>query len=263
MSLLDARLSANLSFLFGEWPFLDRFAAAADAGFRHVELLFPYAFTPDVIARALHDNDLSLVLFNAPPGDWEAGERGVAALPGREREFRDGIATALRYAEATGTRKLHVMAGTADSQDTTALSTYHANLREAAEQTAAAGVRILIEPINSNDMPGYFLDNFQTAAEIIDAFPLEHVGLQFDIYHCQKIHHSVMDWLAAQLPLIAHMQIAGIPDRHEPSEPALPLLDIFQLIERRGYGGLIGCEYRPAVNTRAGLKWIDDLQDRL
>jgi hydroxypyruvate isomerase len=257
-SLQQRRLAANLGFLFGVWPFLDRFAVAADAGFTAVEFLFPYDHSIDAVAKRIGDSGLEVVLFNCPAGDWEGGDRGLAALPGCERLFERSIETALAYARAIGTRNLHVMAGIADAADPLALRTYRRNLEAACALAAADGVTVLIEPINRQDMPGYFLDDFDMAASIVNAVP--GLGLQFDLYHCHKIHGAVLDRLAALLPLVHHMQIAGVPDRHEPKSPALPLREIFSLLDRSGYPGRVGCEYRPVAGTLAGLDWIDSLE---
>jgi hydroxypyruvate isomerase len=260
-SLKQRRLSANLSFLFGEWPFLDRFAAAADAGFTAVEFLFPYDHPADAVAKRAGDNGLEVTLFNCPAGDWEKGGRGLAALPGSERLFERSIETALAYARVIGTRRLHVMAGIASAADPLALRTYRRNLETACALAAPHGITLLIEPINRQDMPGYFLGDFDRAAGLVSAMP--GLGLQFDIYHCHKINGSVLDRLAALLPVTRHMQIAGIPDRNEPRPPALPLREIFALLDRSGYRGRVGCEYRPAAGTLAGLDWIESLEAEL
>ena len=249
------RLSANITFLFAEWPFLDRFAAAADAGFAAVEFLFPYEHPADVLARRIQDNGLEVALFNCPPGDWLGGERGIAALPGREAEFRSSIETALGYAEVLGVRNLHVMAGIAEAGDPIAAATYRRNLALAAELAARTGARIVIEPINGYDMPGYFLRDFDAAAHIVGDGAA--VGLQFDIYHCHRIHGDVLDRLQALLPVTDHIQIAGVPRRQEPAEPALPLRAIFACLDRAGYQGRVGCEYHPEKDTFAGLDWTE------
>jgi len=253
------RLSANISFLFAEWSFLDRFAAAADAGFTAVEFLFPYDQPADALARRVQDNGLEVALFNCPPGDWGGGERGIAALPGREAEFRRSVDTALIYAEVLGVRRLHVMAGLADPADPLAVATYRRNLALAAERAERQGVRILIEPINGQDMPGYFLRDFRTAAEIVGNGAA--IGLQFDIYHCHRLHGDVLNWLDALLPVTGHIQIAGVPHRQEPAEPALPLKAILSCLDRAGYPGRVGCEYHPAEGTLAGLGWIEALEE--
>lgn len=254
------RLSANISFLFAEWSFLDRFAAAADAGFTAVEFLFPYDHPADVLARRIQENGLDIALFNCPPGDWLGGERGIAALPGREAEFRRSIDTALAYAEVLDVHRLHVMAGIAEPADPLAAATYRRNLALAAELADRRGARILIEPINEYDMPGYFLRDFETAAHIVGDGAA--IGLQFDLYHCHRIHGDVLDRLHALLPVTGHIQIAGVPHRQEPDEPALPLRAILSCLDRAGYPGRVGCEYHPAKGTLAGLDWIEVLETR-
>lgn len=256
--LLARRLSANLSFLFPELPFADRFAAARDAGFTAVEFLFPYAYPIDAVAGWAAAAGVEIALFNAPPGNWDGGERGLAALPGREAEFAASIHAALAYARGTGLRQLHVMAGIASAGDPQAAATFRRNLAWAAGQAARDGVRILIEPINPVDMPGYFLADMPAAMSVTDDCP--GVGVQFDIYHCQRIHGTVLPWLEAMLPRIGHMQIAGVPDRHEPASPALPLPAIFTLLDAAGYAGRVGCEYRPAGETVAGLAWASEVE---
>lgn len=252
------RLSANISFLFTEWDFLDRFAAAADAGFTAVEFLFPYDYPADDLARKIQDNGLDVALFNCPPGDWSSGERGIAALSGREAEFRTAIDTALTYANVLGARRLHVMAGIADPTDPSALATYRQNLTLAAELAGPKGVRILIEPINGYDMPGYFLRDFEMAADIVGDGTA--IGLQFDIYHCHRLYGAVLERLETLLPVTDHIQIAGALHRNEPAEPALPLRAIFACLDRAGYPGRVGCEYHPANGTLAGLDWIEVLE---
>lgn len=246
------RLAANLSFLFGDAPFLDRFARAAKAGFTGVEYLFPYGHDPAGLAARLRDNGLEQVLFNMPPGDWAAGDRGLAAVPGREAEFRASVGEALRHAEALGCRRVHVMAGVADGEE--ALGTYLRNLEFAAGRFAAAGVTALIEPINRRDMPGYFLSDFGVALAVAGA--IEGVRLQFDLYHRQIIHGDVTVGLREAMPAIGHMQIAGVPDRHEPDTGELDVGHVLGTIRALGYDGWIGCEYRPKGVTEDGLGWI-------
>lgn len=257
-SILARRLSANVSFLFTELPFLDRLAAAADAGFTCVEFLFPYEVAPDLLAGRLEALGLEVSVFNAPPGDWAAGERGLAALAERRENFREAMDTAVDYASAISARQIHVMAGLAEPDDAAARATYEANLAWAADLAGARGVRLMIEPINTGDMPGYFLRDFDVAAEIVRGLG-GRVGLQFDIYHCQKIHGDVLDRLEALVPMTAHMQIAGAPGRNEPSPGVLPLQAIFNLLDRQGYDGRVGCEYRPAAGTLEGLAWAHAL----
>ncbi len=251
------RFAANLSMMFNEVPFLDRFAAAARAGFTAVEYLFPYEHPAAEIRRRLDDNGLKQVLFNGPPGDWAAGDRGTASLPGRQREFRDGIARALDYAAALDCPLVHVMAGIppAGLSPVTAAAVYAANLAWAAERAQAAGKRLVIEPINHRDMPGFHLNTVEQGAAVIAAIGAERLGLQFDIYHCQVTQGDVSKRLEALMPLVAHIQIADVPGRHEPGTGELGWTWLFGRIDALGYGGWVGCEYRPAGETVAGLGW--------
>ena len=251
------RFCANLSMMFNEVGFLDRFAAAAAAGFTAVEFLFPYEHPPAVLRQKLDANGLTQVLFNAPPGDWSAGERGLACLPGRQREFRDGLQKALDYADALGCKQVHCMAGLmpAGVSPLTLSSLYAANLAWAAEQAQRAGVMLVIEPINHRDMPGYFLNTTEQGAAVIEAIGRERLGLQFDLYHCQISEGDLTRRMARLLPLIRHMQIADVPDRHEPGSGEIGWEYVFARIDALGYGGWVGCEYRPAGDTVAGLAW--------
>jgi hydroxypyruvate isomerase len=251
------RFAANLSFLFGEAPFLDRFERAATAGFKGVEYLFPYEFDAAEIARRLRAHGLDQVLFNAPPGDWAAGDRGLAALPSRTDEFRASIERALDYAVATCCPRVHVMAGIAAAGDPEARRTYLANLKYAAARFAEHDVTLLIEPLNPRDMPGYFLADFDVAAGIVRELGLGNVRLQFDIYHRQILHGDVTAGLRALAALIGHIQIAGVPDRHEPTDGELSLPWIIGAIEAAGFDGWIGCEYRPRRSTEEGLGWLE------
>jgi hydroxypyruvate isomerase len=251
------RLAANLSMMFNEVPFLDRFERAAKAGFTAVEYLFPYEFlAPDIAAR-LKANGLKQVLFNAPPGNWAAGERGLAAVPGREAEFREGFSRALDYAAALGCSQVHAMAGILPPgvAPITAGSVYAANLAWAAEQAGKVGVKVLLEPINHRDMPGYFLNTTRQAAEIIAGLGAQHLALQFDLYHCQITEGDVTRRMGELLPLITHMQIADVPDRHEPGTGEIGWDYVFKRMDALGYAGFVGCEYRPAGETEAGLGW--------
>lgn len=254
------RLAANLSMLFQEYDFLDRFGAAAEAGFRGVEYLFPYAYSADVLASALREAGLEQVLFNLPPGNWEAGERGLASLPGREREFRESVAEALRYADALDCPRIHAMAGVlpkgADRETVAAhRQTYLENLRFAAREAAQAGRDLLIEPINQRDMPGYFLSRQDDAMDVIDAVGADNLKLQFDVYHCQIMDGDLIHHLERQFHAIGHVQIAGVPERNEPDAGEVSYPDVLRRLESLGYEGWVGCEYRPAGNTRAGLGW--------
>jgi hydroxypyruvate isomerase len=263
------RFAANLSMLYNEHAFLDRFAAAAADGFRAVEYLFPYAFEADVLAHRLADHGLKQVLFNAPPGDWDAGERGLACLPGREAEFRDGFERALAYAQALDCPRVHVMAGLAPAgADRARLqATYEANLAWAAGQAQAAGRQVLIEPINTRDIPGFFLNRQDEAHRIVQAIGAPNLRVQMDLYHCQIVEGDVAMKLRQWLPTgrVGHLQIAGVPQRHEPDLGELNHDYLFQVIDEVsaacGWDGWIGCEYRPARGTvpgatSAGLGWL-------
>jgi 2-dehydrotetronate isomerase len=250
------RFAANLSMMFTEWAFLDRFKAAADAGFAAVEFLFPYDHAPDTVAKALADNRLEQALFNLPPGDWDKGERGMASHPGREAEFRASVATALVYAEATGVKRLHMMAGLADAADPRAEAAYLDSVRFAADALGEHGLELMLEPINARDMPGFFLNDFGQAAHLIRVAAKANVKLQYDAYHRQIIHGDVVMGLRQMMPLIGHVQIASVPSRHEPDIEELNYPFIFEALDVLGYDGFVGCEYRPKVGTVAGLGWF-------
>ncbi|MGL4974082.1 MAG: 2-oxo-tetronate isomerase [Bosea sp. (in: a-proteobacteria)] len=250
------RFAANLSMMFTEWAFLDRFKAAADAGFAAVEFLFPYEHPPEAVARALTDNRLEQALFNLSPGDWDKGERGMASHPGREAEFRASVATALVYAKATGAKRLHMMAGLADAADPRAEAAYLDSLRFAADALGAEELELMLEPINSRDMPGFFLNDFGQAARLIGLAGRANVKLQYDVYHRQIIHGDVVIGLRQMLPIVGHIQIASVPSRHEPDIEELNYPFIFDELDRLGYAGFVGCEYRPKAGTLAGLGWF-------
>lgn len=250
------RLAANLSMMFNEVPFLDRFAAAAKAGFTGVEYLFPYDFAAADIKARLADNGLTQVLFNMPPGDWAAGERGLASLPGRQAEFRDGVARALEYAAALDGKLMHAMAGIPkDTNPVTAAAVYAANLAWAAEKAHAQGVKIVIEPINHRDMPGFHLNTMAQGAAVVDAIGRDRLGLQFDVYHCQVTEGDITKRMETLLPVIAHMQIADVPARNEPGTGEIGWDFVLRRMDELGYTGWVGCEYRPAGDTVAGLAW--------
>ena len=253
------RFAANLSMMFTEVPFLDRFARAQAAGFEAVEFLFPYEHPAAEIAARLRDNGLRQVLFNAPPGNWAAGERGFAALPGRGAEFRDAVKRALEYSTALSCPLLHVMAGLAPAgmgRDRM-LATYAVNLAWAAEECAKAGVKPIIEPINHRDIPGFFLNTTAQAAEVIEALGgPERVGLQFDLYHCQITEGDLVPHAERLRPLVAHMQVADTPGRHEPGTGEVNWPFVFRRLDEIGYDCWIGCEYRPAGGTEDGLGWF-------
>ncbi len=249
--------AANLSMMFNEWPFLDRFAAAADAGFTAVEYLFPYEFPPEAISERLVRNNLQQALFNLPPGDWAAGERGIAALPGRFDALKSDVERALDYASATGVKRLHLMAGIADPHDETAASCYRRSVTYTAGQLAEAGIDLLLEPINGRNMPGYYLNDFSAAEELITELDLPNLKLQFDIYHRQIMHGDVAMALRRLMPIVGHIQIASVPSRHEPDGEELNYPYLFGEIDRLGYGGFIGCEYIPRAKTLDGLNWFE------
>ncbi|KQT83014.1 2-oxo-tetronate isomerase [Methylobacterium sp. Leaf466] len=258
------RFAANLTLMFTEHPFLDRFAAAAQAGFSAVECLFPYAEAPGAIAARLAEHRLELALFNMPPGDWAAGERGLAALPDRFAQVTTGVEAALAYALATGTRRLHLMAGLADRRDAAASGAYRRALRHAAGRLAPHDIDLLIEPINRRSMPGYFLDDVEAAADLVRELQgegLANLRLQFDVFHAQILHGDVTTRLARLLPLIGHVQVAGVPARNEPGTGELDDGFVFSELDRLGYDGLVGCEYNPRAGTLAGLGWFAPWRD--
>jgi len=249
------RFAANLSMMFTELPFLKRFAAACRAGFTAVECQFPYDQDASEIAACLNENGLTLALFNLAPGNWAAGDRGLAAVPGRQAEFRASVRTALHFAAVTGTARLHVMGGIADAADPQVLRTYRESLRYACGMAGPEGVDILIEPLNPRDMPGYVLTDFHRAAGLIADLNIPNLRLQFDIYHRQIIHGDVLTGLRDLLPLTGHVQIAAVPNRSEPGSGELDDIRILRELDRMGYDGFVGCEYRPAGDTVAGLGW--------
>jgi hydroxypyruvate isomerase len=250
------KFAANLSMMFNEWAFLDRFDAAAASGFTAVEFLFPYEYPPDAIAERLRRNGLTQALFNMPPGDWASGERGIAALPERFEDVKAGIALALDYAAATGATRLHLMAGIAQSGAAQANAAYRRAVAHAAEALAASQVTLLLEPINARNMPGYFLNDFGYAERLISDLGLPNVKLQFDIYHRQIMHGDVVKALERLLPIIGHVQVASVPERHEPGTGELNDEYVFAALDRLGYDGFVGCEYIPAAKTLDGLGWL-------
>jgi hydroxypyruvate isomerase len=252
------RFAANLSMMFTDAPFLQRFERAAAAGFRAVEFLFPYDYSAAEVTQAARAVGLEVVLFNTVPGDWARGERGLAAIPGRVEEFRAGVAKALDYADALGCRQIHAMAGLVpEGADRAAMrATYVENLRFAAEAAAKTGVTVLIEPINTRDIPGFFLNHTEEAAAIIAEVGAPNLKLQFDIYHRQIMQGDLTPAIETHLPLIAHMQIADTPGRNEPGTGEINYSFLFEAIDRLGYQGWIGCEYRPKAGTEEGLGWF-------
>lgn len=252
------RFAANLTMMYTEHAFPERFAAAAKDGFDAVEYLFPYDFPAGDIKTWLDAGHLTQALFNAPPGDWAAGERGMAALPGRESEFRTSIETALGYARVLGNRKLHVMAGLIPAGQTreACRDVYLQNLAYAAQAARADGITILIEPINTRDMPGYFLNRQDDAHAICAEVGAPNLQVQFDCYHCQIVEGDLAVKLKRDMAGIGHIQIAGVPERHEPDTGELNYPYLLALIDSLGYDGYIGCEYKPRGQTSAGLGWL-------
>ncbi|MFP6777520.1 MAG: 2-oxo-tetronate isomerase, partial [Alphaproteobacteria bacterium] len=251
------KFAANLNFLFQDIDFLDRFAAAAENGFQAVEYLFPYEYPPDQLKQALAKHGLVQALFNLSPGDWNAGDRGLAALPGRETEFRAAVNLAGKYAEALACKQVHVMAGIVPegAQRDPYEECYIANLSYAADYFAARGVRTLIEPLNSFDMPGYLLNGSKQARRVIKAVGSDNLYLQYDVYHLQIMEGNLAHSFERDLDITSHIQIAGVPGRHEPVIGEINYPYLFALFDRLGYDGWVGCEYRPGGETRAGLDW--------
>jgi hydroxypyruvate isomerase len=252
------RFAANLSMMFNEVPFLDRFAAAAAAGFQAVEFLFPYDYPAETIAAKLRENRLENVLFNLPPGDWAAGDRGIGCLPGREQEFRAGVEKAVAYAERLGTPRVHAMPGIApagsDRQQLRA--TFIANLRFAAEALATRGLTLLVEAINTRDIPGYFLNTQAESYALCAEIGAPNLKMQMDLYHMQIVEGDLAMKLRQYIAHCGHIQIAGVPARNEPDTGEVNYGYLFRLLDELGYNGWIGCEYRPAGKTEDGLGWL-------
>jgi hydroxypyruvate isomerase len=266
------QFAANLSMMYPELPFLDRFAAAAQDGFKAVEFLFPYAWPAEEIAARLQNNGLQLALFNAPPGGidtdsiaqaWDSGVRGTASLPGHEHEFRLGVTLALQYQKVLKSPCIHVMAGLIGADTEVMRTTYVANLKWAATEAAQQGVDILIEPINTRDIPGFFLNRQDQAHVIVQEVGAANLKVQMDLYHCQIVEGDVAMKIRQYIPggHVGHIQIAGVPERHEPDLGELNYSYLFALLDEVGYTGWIGCEYRPLKGgqpggTSAGLGWL-------
>jgi hydroxypyruvate isomerase len=250
------RFAANLTWMYTEFPLLERFAAAARDGFTAVECLFPYQYSAADLGAQLEEQRLQLILINAPPGDWAAGERGLAALPGREVDFRSAIYTAIEYAHALECARVHVMAGLqpAGVERAVMRETFVSNLRWAVG--VANGIQLLVEPINTRDMPGYFLNRQDEAHAIVDEIGNPALRVQMDLYHCQIAEGDVSAKLRKYLRRVGHVQIAGVPDRHEPDHGELDYSYVLDLIDELGYRGWIGCEYQPKNGTSEGLGWL-------
>jgi hydroxypyruvate isomerase len=246
------RFAANLTMMFNEVPFLDRFGAARRAGFRGVEFLFPYEHEASEIRARLDEHGLEQALFNTPPGDWAAGERGCAAVPGMEARFAEDLERALDYAAIIRPRNIHVMAGIVQGRQSR--TTYIENLRRACTRAPEQG--FVIEPINYRDMPGYHLATTTDARAVIAEVGAPNLKLQFDLYHCQIMEGDLTRRIEALAPLIGHVQVAGVPERHEPDQGEIDFPHIINALNRAGYAGWAGCEYRPAGVTEAGLTWF-------
>ena len=255
------RFAANLTMLFTEFPFLDRFERAALAGFRGVEFLFPYAFKAADIRARLERFDLQLVLHNLPAGDWDAGERGIACHPDRASEFREGVELAVEYAKALGVPQLNCLVGKrpAGIPDDVSHATLVENLHHAAQRLKAENIRLLVEPINQYDIPGFYLSRTDQALALIDEVGGDNLFLQYDIYHAQRTEGELAATLSRHLRRIAHVQIADNPGRNEPGTGEINFPFLFGHLARAGYTGWIGCEYKPAVSTELGLGWIEKL----
>jgi hydroxypyruvate isomerase len=255
------KFAANLTMLFNEAPFLDRFERAARAGFKGVEFLFPYAFPTAEIKARLEAHGLTLVLHNLPAGDWDAGERGIACHPDRVDEFRAGVARAIEVGTALGVGQLNCLAGKvpAGVGDLTLRTTFVANLRHAAAELKRAGLKLLVEPINTFDIPGFYLNRTAQALSILDEVGSDNVYLQYDAYHMQRMEGELAATIEKHLPRIAHIQIADNPGRHEPGTGEIDHAFLFRHLDRIGYTGWVGCEYKPATTTEAGLGWRQQL----
>src|ERR1700741_1252469 len=242
--------------MFTDVPFLDRFEAAAKAGFTAVEFLFPYDHPAEEVGKRLKANGLTQALFNLPPGNWDAGEKGFAALPARFDDLKKSLHTALPYAQATGVKRVHLMAGIANRSDRKAVEAFYKSVATAAEFFAPHGLDVVIEPINPRNVPSYFLNNFYFAYDLIRELKIPNLKLQFDIYHCQIIHGDVTMRLREMMPIIGHVQIASIPPRHEPDGEELNYPFLFGELDRLGYGRLFGWGDNPRARTTDGLAWF-------
>ena len=252
------RFAANVSMLFADAPFLDRFGLAARAGFAAVECQFPYEAAAATIRARLEEHGLAMVLHNLPAGDWAVGDRGVACQPARRAEFRDGVARAIDYARTLGVPQLNCLAGIApvDADPAEVHATLVDNLRFAARALADAGLRLLVEPINTFDIPGFAVSRTAQAVALLDEVDAPNAFLQYDVYHAQRMEGELCGTLARHLPRIAHVQVADNPGRHEPGTGEIRFGFVFSELERLGYDGWIGCEYRPVGRTEAGLGWL-------
>ena len=252
------KFNANLSMMFNEVPFLERFGAAAKAGFTGVEFLFPYEHPAEAIREQLDRHGLEMVLFNMPPGDWAAGDRGLACDPAKSAQFEDGVGIALDYAKVLGAQRLHVMAGLKPRgvAEAAMREAYLASLRFAAAAAAKLGITVLIEAINTRDIPGFYLNTSAQAFDVMHYAGVPNLAFQYDIYHMQIMEGDLAPTIEKHLDKIDHMQLADTPGRHEPGTGEINYDFLFAHIDRIGYTGWIGCEYRPAAGTEAGLGWM-------
>ena len=252
------RFAANLTMLFTELPFLDRFAAASDAGFKGVEFLFPYDVDTQALVGQIEAHGLEVVLHNLPAGDWAAGERGIGCHPDRMAEFRDGVGRAIEYATALKCPRVNCLAGIppAGVTEAVARATLVENLRFAAGALAAANIQLVLEPVNTRDVPGFFVSRTQPALAIIADAGSDTIKLQYDIYHAQVMEGDLARTIEAELARIGHIQLADNPGRHEPGTGEINFPYLFRRLDELGYGGWIGCEYKPLAETRAGLGWL-------
>ena len=257
------RFAANLTMMYNEHAFLERFGAAARDGFKGVEFLFPYEHPAAEIRARLEEHGLTQALFNAPPGDWTKGERGVASRPGREDEFTRSIAQALEYARVLGNQRLHVMAGLIAPGEDRARhrEAYVGNLAYAAAEAKALGITVVIEPINTRDIPGFFLNRQDEAHAVCLEVGATNLKVQMDLYHCQIVEGDLAMKIRKYMPGVGHMQIAGVPERHEPDLGEINYPFLFAIIDQLGYDGWIGCEYRPRKGTSEGLGWVRQYLD--
>lgn len=253
------KFAANLSMMFTEVDFLDRFQAAAEAGFEGVEYLFPYDYTAAEIKERLLANGLTQVLHNLPAGDWAAGERGIACHPDRVEEFRIGVDRAIEYATALGCKQVNCLAGIKPQgvSDDEARSTLIENLRYAAEKLESVGILLLAEPINTRDIPGFFLNRTEQALALFDEAGSDNLKLQYDIYHMQIMEGDLAPTIEKHLGRIAHVQLADNPGRHEPGTGEINYPFLFSQLDRLGYDGWVGCEYKPKTSTSEGLVWLE------
>ena len=255
------QFAANLTMLFNEYPFMERFERASKSGFQAVEFLFPYAYSAHEIRLRLDQNNLRLVLHNLPAGDWDAGERGIACLPDRVEEFQTSVTKAIEYASVLGINQLNCLAGRTPEGVNLGLlrETFIANLKFAAVELKKANIKLLIEPINTFDIPGFYLSKTEQAIDILNEVGSDNLYIQYDIYHAQRMEGKLSKTLEKYISKIAHIQLADNPGRNEPGTGEINYAFLFKLLDKIGYEGWIGCEYKPANQTESGLGWIKAL----